>query len=151
VPTDLHLHPLLRLDEVVAVARHGHIVHLLTEEPADRVDDRTAEREHGPDAGRAGSGDDLLHDRGRVRGHLSERSLGAVEVGVPEPVGLELLPERERGRPRFLGHVVGCGHAEREILDLDLEGPGSPAEQPHRGIVSEQADAPEVTVNAALG
>src|SRR5262249_52855099 len=75
--------------------------------------------------------------------------LGAVEVRMAEAVGLELLPERQRGCPSLFLDVVTCGHAQREVLDLDLEGLGTPAEQPHRGIVAEPADEAVGTISPA--
>src|SRR4029078_5142089 len=69
-----------------------------------------------------------------------ERALRRAEVGVTRAVGLELLPERERGGPGFLAEVLGRGDGQREVLDLDVEGLRAAPQQLHAGSLVRAAD-----------
>src|SRR5207249_3902089 len=78
----------------------------------------------------------------RPRPRVVERTLGAVEVRVPESVRLQLLPERKCGGARFLGQIVRSGDAQDEVLDLDVEDLGAAAEEPHPAMIVGAEDAP---------
>jgi hypothetical protein len=70
----------------------------------------------------------LAHDRRRRVVGL-HRPLAPLEPGVPDRIGLELLPELHPGGPGLLVQLLRADHAQHHVLDWHVEVDRAPAQR----------------------